>query len=295
MRYGNRYYSGANRYVYYRNGAPQYYYSESPFTLQTSKSERIKKIFSNIISAIMGAIVVLYGFFALPHKVKTDYNTEIIINDAAQLLSETEEAEMNDAFLAFLNKTGVTPAFFTIRDASLQRKSSDLSNYAYRLYTNTFDDEKHWLVVYCIGDNKGEWVWEGMIGDDCGSMITTDLENEFTKLLQKNFAGDSKNISASVINAFETIGRKSGRIDPKKILTYAFAFIFGGVFLFTAVKKIFTTAKTKPEDDPRINSVQCAEAQKEPETAKCQYCDGEFVVGLHTTCPHCGAPIETWE
>ena len=49
------------------------------------------------------------------------------------------------------------------------------------------------------------------------------------------------------------------------------------------------------EEDPRLNSVECPAAETEPETAKCQYCGGEFVVGLHTTCPHCGAPIENWD
>ena len=112
MRYGKKYYRGSHRYVYYLNGAPLYYYSDRPYTLQTAIGEKVYSIFMNIITAILGFIFAITGFFALPRKVKLDYNTEIVINDSVQLLTETEKGEMEDAFISFQNKTGVTPAFF---------------------------------------------------------------------------------------------------------------------------------------------------------------------------------------
>ena len=296
MRYGKRYYRGSLRYVYYLNGTPQYYFSDRPYTLQSAKSEKIKKIFSNILSAIFGLIFALTGFFSLPHKVKLDYDTEIVIHDSAQLLSDTEEKEMTDAFSSFLDKTGVTPALFTIFDTELEKQGSNLHDYAYRLYVNTFDDEKHWLVVYCIDDEEEYWSWEGMIGDDCGSIITTDLENEFTSKLQNNLEKNPGMLSSSVIDAFKTIGDKSGKMPPKKILGLAAAIVFGAVVLFSAVKSIIAGAKKQPSEDPRINSVECPTSEEEPETTECQYCGKKFVSGLHTSCPHCGAPIEEkWE
>ena len=295
MRYGNKYYRGANRYVYYRGGVPQYYYSDRPYTLETSRSERIRAIFSSIISVFIGCIMAFYGFISFPHKVKTDYNTDILIRDAAQLLSETEKGEMEEAFHNFQKKTGVTPAFFTVKDQEMVNQSSGLKQYAYNEYVNTFDDEKHWLVVYCAGDDAGSWAWEGMIGDDCDGMISTDLENEFTERLHKNLTNSPEKIAASVINAFEETGKKAGQFSFNNLFTLAFALGGGGLFVFTAVRKIISTGKTKAEDDPRIESVQCPDAEKEPETAKCAYCNGEFVLGLHTNCPHCGAPIEKWE
>ena len=236
---------------------------------------------------------MIYGFISFPHKVKTDYDTEIVISDSARLLSGAEEVEMRNAFISFRDKTGVTPAFFTISDSELQRHGGDLYKYSYNLYVDTFNDEKHWLVVYCIGDDNEYWAWEGIIGDDCGSIITTDLENEFTNLLQNNLKSDPDKVSSSVINAFETIGGKSAKIKLNQIPI--FTFVLGGFFIYTAVRKVISFSKQKVEDDPRINSVQCPTAEKEPETAKCQYCGGEFVVGVHIKCPHCGAPIENWE
>ena len=295
MRYGNRYYRGSNRYVYYRNGVPQYYYSDRPFTLRAAIWEKISKIFWNIVSVIMGVLVAFSGIKSVPHKVKTDYNTEIVINDSAQLLSETETAEMNTGFLAFQEKTGVTPAFFTIFDTDLEKQGGKLHEIAYRLYVNTFDDEKHWLVVYCLDDAGEYWSWEGMIGDDCESIISTDLENEFTKKLQNNLENNPRMISASVINAFETIGSKSGKIPIGKIFWLVFAIAGGAYFVYMAVRSMISLINRKAAEDPRINSEQCPTAETEPETAKCQYCGGEFVAGLHTACPHCGAPIEKWE
>ena len=35
-------------------------------------------------------ILTVFGFNSLPHKVKLDYNTDILINDSARLLTDTE-------------------------------------------------------------------------------------------------------------------------------------------------------------------------------------------------------------
>ena len=295
MRFGNRFYPGANRYVYYRNGAPQYYFSDRTYTRETAKKGKISTIISNIFMIFWSVILTVFGFNSLPHKVKLDYNTDILIIDSARLLTDTEEAEMEEAFRSFQNKTGVTPAFFTINIKELKNKGGNLHNYAYNLYINTFDDEKHWLVVYCKDNVENTWSWEGMIGDDCGGIITTDLENEFTKQMQKNLQNDSKTLSAAVTDTFDQIGKKAGKISGSKIPTLLFAFAGGGLILFTAVKTIIRKTKENPEDDPRINSVQCPTAEAEPETAKCEYCGGTYVAGVHINCPHCGASIEKWE
>lgn len=296
MRYGKRYYPGANRYVYYRSGMPQYYFSDRPFTLQEARSEKIRMFFTSLISAILAVIFGISGYNSIPQKVKTDYNTEILISDEARLLTAAEEAEMNEAFLDFQNKTGVTPAFFTINIKELKLMGGNLHDYAYKLYIDRFNDEKHWLVVYCVDNVEKVWSWEGMIGDDCGRMITTDLENEFTKQLQRNLKSDSKTLSDSVIDAFSQIGQQARKVSGKKIPTLLFLFGGGAFELFLAVKQFLKAAKNKPADDPRLNAVECPTAETEPQKIKCEYCGNDFVAGLHSACPHCGAPLENnWE
>ena len=296
MRYGNRYYPGAHRFVYYLNGGPRYYFSDRPYTLQNARREKTRMFFTSIISVILAVIFGFAGYNSLPQKVKTDYNTEILISDEARLLTAAEKTDMNEAFLAFQTKTGVTPAFFTINIKELKTKGGNLHDYAYKLYIDTFNDEKHWLVVYCVDNVEKAWSWEGMIGDDCGSIITTELENEFTKQLQSSLKSNSKTLSASVIDAFTQIGQQVGKVSGKKIPTLLFLFVGGAFELYLAVKQFLKASKNKPENDPRLNAIECPTAETEPQIIKCEYCGNEFVAGLHSACPHCGAPLENnWE
>lgn len=311
MRFGRRYYPGAKRFRYFRNGTEEYYYSERPYTLKDAKKAKTKSFFSGLLSAIMGIFFAFAGLLGIPHKVKTNYDTEILIRDTAQVLSTAEEMEMSDAFSAFLDKTGVMPAFYTINPAEKQGKS--LESYAYDLYVNTFDDEKHWLVVYC--GNAGSWEWEGMIGDDCGSMIKEDLENELTKRLQRNLENDPQHVAAGVIDAFNTVRANAGKFSFKGLDGYALTLLFGALCLYAAVKKFSGALKTDPAADPRINSElwpetkstpepepkPADEPQPAPESAshpqiiKCDHCGAEFNPGDRTDCPYCGASLESWE
>ena len=84
------------------------------------------------------------------------------------------------------------------------------------MYISAFADEKHWLVVYCKDNAEQTWSWEGMIGDDCESIISTDFENEFTKQMQSNLQDDSKTLSASVLNTFDQIGNKTEKFQATK-------------------------------------------------------------------------------
>ena len=303
MRFGNRYYPGSRRYRFFRNGTEEYYYSDRPYTLAEAKKEKTRSFFSSFFSAVMGIIFTVMGLFGVPHKIKTDYNTDILIRDSAELLSLAEETDMTDAFRAFLGKTGVTPAFYTITEEEKQGRT--LKSYAYSLYVNTFDDEKHWLIVYCGGVDRTVWEWEGMIGDDCGSIITTDLENELTERLQRNLKNDPDHISAAVIDAFNTVGGKAGNISFKSLGGFGFTLLLGLLCLYAAVKKFLRTLKTDPAADPRIGSELCPESgpesepkpKPEPErrTIKCGHCGAEFDPDGLSACPYCGTPLENWE
>ena len=302
MRFGNRYYPGAMRFRFYRNGTPEYYYSDRPYTLQEAKKEKTRSFFSSFFTAVMGIFCTIVGLFSFPHKITTDYNTEIVIRDKVQLLTTAEETEISEAFRTFLDKTGVTPAFYTITEEEKQGRS--LESYAYDLYIKTFDDEKHWLVVYCGGNDGTSWEWEGMIGDDCGGIITDSLEDELTRRMQKNLENNPNNISGAVIDAFNTIGGKAGGFSFKNLRGVGLTLIFGLLCLYAAVKKFFKTLKTDPSADPRINSEPYPESEPEAgpkpgpgsRTTKCEHCGGEFDMDDHTTaCPFCGAPLENWE
>ena len=195
--------------------------------------------------ALFALVWTVMGFSELvkliipPQKIMTDYDTAIVIRDNADVLDPDEEAAMADAFRDFQDKTGVTPAFYSIYDSD--RQNTALEKYAYDLYVKTFNDEKHWLIVYNSIDNENYWEWEGMIGVDCGSIITTDLENRLTERLQDNLKSDPKKISASVIDAFETVGNNARKVSFRNFLrkggrlglaTLAGAFVLWVIFRF---------------------------------------------------------------
>ncbi len=313
MRYGTRYYPGARRYRYFRNGNPEYYYSDRPYTLQAAAKEKRRSILSSLFTAVMGVIFAVAGIFGIPHKVKTDYNTEIIIRDTAQLLTADNEKEISAAFSEFQDKTGVTPAFYTVTEEDKQGRT--LESYAYNLYVNTFDDEKHWLIVYNGASDGSFWEWEGMLGDDCGSIITSDLQEELTNRMQGNLEYDPQNIAGAVIDAFTTVAKDTGDFSFKVFGGMGLTLLFGLLCLYAAGKKIFRAVKTDPSADPRIDSEPVPETEAEagpkpetepeakpepkpepePQTVKCEHCGGEFVPEDRTTCPFCGAPLEKWD
>ena len=289
-RFGPHYYPGAHRYVYYVNSRPRYYFSETSYTLKDAKSKKT----SDLISGIVWALISVFLFFGvlseihIPKKVVIDYDIGIIIEDDLNVLDEADRAEMERMFSQFREDTGVTPSFITVSDSKWRDQADTLEIYAYRSYVERFDDEKHWLVVYAEYGNN--WAWEGMLGDDCGDMITPEMEDEFTETIQENLWASTRYLVAGAIcDGFERIGQKAQtvQIDSSDImlLLIAAGSACYGVFM------ILRSIREKPEDDPRLRSERCRVDQEKPREDVCEYCGGIYVHGVHTSCPHCGAPV----
>lgn len=293
-KFGNSYYPGAHRYVYYVNRRPRYYFSDEPYTLQTAESEKKSKIALGSIFSAFGVLALIFVFFThvhFPTKVNTDYNTEIIIQDTIDVLSDVEEAELRIAFNNFLDQTGITPAFLSIDDDEWEIYADNLTVYAYKTYVDMFPDEKHWLVVYSSNGNRTSWNWEGMIGDDCGGMITPDLENKFTEEVQENLWASSRyTVSSAIISAFYNIAEASQHVSFSGNASDIAPALFGTmVFIGIGIILLIIGLKMDPESDPRINSTQCNTDKEKPKEVKCEYCGGIYVPSAKYTCPHCGA------
>ena len=106
MRFGNRFYPGAHRYVYYRNGAPQYYFSDRPYTRETAKKGKISTIISNIFMIFWSVILTVFGFNSLPHKVKLDYNTDILYSRHAYCVNYPPEHRLEKNLTQYLRFSG---------------------------------------------------------------------------------------------------------------------------------------------------------------------------------------------
>ncbi|MCR4655797.1 MAG: hypothetical protein K5770_06165 [Lachnospiraceae bacterium] len=292
-RFGSNYYPGAHRYVYYVNRQPRYYFSDKKYTLNDARSKKRSGIFGGILWAVFSVFIFLGSLDSvhIPKKVDIDYNTGVIIEDSIDVISDKEETEMAEAFSRFREDTGVTPSFIAVSDDEWRDGADSLETYAYRAYVSHFDDEKHWLVVYASEGDRESFSWEGMIGDDCGGMITSGLEDEFTKKVQENLWASSRyTVSEAICQAFEDIDRDAQKVqfDPKAILVLLIAAAAVGFGVF----KIISAIKVNPEEDPMLQSSQCMVDQEKPREDTCRYCGGIFAHGLHKTCPYCGAPAE---
>ncbi|MBR3439045.1 MAG: hypothetical protein IKH13_06035 [Clostridia bacterium] len=297
-----KYFAGATPYVRYHNGRTDILYADRDIT-KTKKSDYVSNIvtivFISLIMALFafGSFSSISGVFRAPKKLSTDYDTTIIIEDNLGVI--TDRAAMEKALSDFLDVTGITPSVMTVTNESWRNYSS-LENYAYDLYVNTFDDEKHWLIVYsqpAVTGSGGfvDWYWEGMQGDDTDNIITDYSANLFTESLQKYLTADTKySVERAIRLAFEQITpqimqRHVNKNDIKDaVLVLA---VMGAMWGFPVVFSIMNLVKMKNyKDYQKVPSVDGKVLIQET----CDYCGGVYVVGTCLNCPHCGASVKAY-
>ena len=124
-----------------------------------------------------------------------------------------------------------------------------------------------------------------MIGDDCGRVVSSSLEQEFTKAVQSGLEDSSSyTVAGAISSAFDKIGSSATKRDPQ--------FLGGLFFLLLGLLSLKDALPKVPEDDPKYHSYQCRTDKETPREAKCAHCGGTYVYGLHNRCPYCGEPIE---
>lgn len=226
-------------------------------------------------------------------KLKADYDTAIVVRDNIKVLDDTEK--LKRSLQSFLDKTGISPAVFTVYNEDWQDKYNDLEDYAYDLYVNAFPDEKHWLIVYSepIEPDPSfvDWHWEGMQGDDTDNIITYNNADILNKKLQRYLTEESKSVSDAISLAFDelTPNIMKKRIEPVSIIVIL---LFGGFICFHAFFMVFHDPNRKyrnateyPAETPTEDLV----------TESCPYCGAPYVKGKDSRCPSCQALLEVSE
>ena len=97
---------------------------------------------------IVGLMVILSGIRIIDSIDPASYDSNIVIEDSIDVISDSDEMELQKAFEAFRDKTGISCALITADNETWSPYYSSLENYAYDLYVNHWTDEKHWLFVY---------------------------------------------------------------------------------------------------------------------------------------------------
>lgn len=285
------YFPGARRYAYMHNDRSEYVYADYDITKKRSPLRLLALIF--YIPFIITLYHIAKDSILPPKKLSTDYNTAIVIKDNINVLGDT--GKLKSSLEAFYNKTGISPAVFTVHNEDWQDNYNRLENYAYDLYVNAFLDERHWLIVYSEPKEPdasfNDWYWEGMQGDDTSDILTEGKAYDFNKRLQRYLTDDSKSVSEAISLAFDEFTPEimHNNFDPA-LLIILLSFL--GFICIHAFFMVFYDPNRKYRNAQEIPLETSAE---EPHEEKCPYCGAVYISGTTARCPNCQALLEIAE
>ena len=299
IRTSRTYFPGARRFVYYTNGVPNYVYSDTDLSKGPSKLRFLLLIV--YIPFVLSALLLIVSSFDMPKKLRVDYNSQIIIEDRANVLGDT--AKLNDSLEDFYNTTGITPAVITVYNSDWQDNYTNLEKYAYELYVNKFYDEKHWLIVYSQpedpDDEFNNWYWDGMQGDDTDGIITSSVAYDFTEDLHRRLLVSGTSVNSAITDSFNaltpTVMDFKFQGDTFGMGLFIMIFICIHAFFMVFFRPGAKKYKGAVEVAIGADDVPTAQAPAQSVTMKqasCEYCGGVYTVGSCNACPHCGAPIQ---
>jgi len=169
-----------------------------------------------------------------PVPVRVDYDTAIVIQDNLGLITPEEEDTLTETFEEFLEASGITPAVLTVSNEEWEEDYYSLEDYAYDWYVNSFDDEKHWLIVYSQQAEVEEgdfvdWYWEGMQGDDTDDVLTSSVTSTvYSRLCSGNLTDSSNDLGTALELSFDAIMPDLMEPHPDKGL------LMSGIVIVTA-------------------------------------------------------------
>jgi len=295
-RTSNRYYPGARAFCYYRHGTPRYVYSDVDLTdPKVMKAQRGAQLFGLVIIGIFIAVLALCLVSEITNPTKLDGTSSysVAVFDNAEIFTDEEESAIISSLNAFKQETGITPAVMTVYNDAWKSRYGSLENFAYDAYVNNFNDETHWLIVYSQPYEPEadfvDWYWEGMQGDETDGIINGVKLDRFNSNMQKYLTqSTSYAVSQAICAAFDglTPNIMTREVDFGGILPLGFFLLIMIVIAISIIFTVFvkgykTTELAEIKNGPK----------EHPQTVKCEYCGSQYVLGAHTSCPNCAAPI----
>ena len=288
---------GYSRYAYYSNGHISYQYVKDK---PESIGGLIVSLLFYIPFFIVGLMVVLSGIRIIDSIDPASYDSNIIIEDSIDVISDSDEMELQKAFEVFRDKTGISCALITADNETWSPYYSSLENYAYDLYVNHWTDEKHWLFVYTqpVGTESSsgfvDWYWEGMQGDDTDSILTSSVTDDFNEDVQRYLTMNTYSVGDAFTTAITDL---TGNVKASGIRFVPEVLFFGSMwFLIIGIQVVVICATTIPKikkDKEQIDKLHETgiPVSEHPLEDTCAYCGGLYIHGVHLECPHCGAAI----
>lgn len=287
-------FTGSRRYVRYREHKAEYIYTNYDITDKTYK--RCKKIFFVMLGVILVVMAILLAMSCMPPKKMNVDNGKPGIEDTMDLFTDAEELEMMEVLESFKEKTGITPYVMTVANEDWERYYLfNMERYAYEQYVKRFKDEAHWLVMYSEPRDAAEsffndWRWEGMQGDDTDPIITRAIADKHTQTLHKYLLANTRyTVAEAITESFREImpDLMKGGVSE---LTYSELGVMALVLFLLWIFWYAVIVPMKPYDSYYADYVECP--YFEAREIVCDYCQGVYVRGTVTSCPHCGAPVK---
>ena len=288
---------GAKRFLYYKDRTPHFVYANYDI--------RKKNVVSMVLGIIIFSAFMLPALFALIYGLKQSINVpkkltyfedrdkrpEYLIEDDLDVIED--EKALKKSMKNFYETTGVVPAVITVENSEWKADYSNMEQYAYDQYVNRFHSaEVYVLIVYSSetkDDGFDDWHYEIMLGDDTEHIFTDKRTREFNEALNKRFLERSK------YSVDDAIAKTLDEYRPKVMKTsYDFTSMVIWVvvfFIFAACGAPFLIVGLKPEKIPEeYKTAQLCNLNVVYQEA-CNYCGGVYIIGMHTSCPYCGAPV----
>ena len=233
--------------------------------------------------------------FVSPKPLEDSCGTGIVIEDGAGVIAD-EEA-LGESLEAFWKKTGIAPAVITVYNEQWKASYKDLERYAFSAYVNMYNsDEKHWLIVYSsdLATDFEDWYFEGMRRDETDNILTYKVTEKFNEIVNQCLTARSRyTMKEAFSEGFDYVTEKSMKVSVNKQLLFFMllhSFVGLGIPLFILI----TILKDEKDPDGKLkaNATLCPSATETLMEDTCDYCDGVYLHGIHTSCPHCGAKIK---
>ena len=242
---------------------------------------------------VIVGLLLMVKAYKVPKRIEyykyKDKAPEFVIEDNLGVFKN--KSDLRKSMKNFYEVTGVVPAVITVSNDEWTEDYSSLEAYAYDVYVNRFPDEVHWLFVYseAIKDNGfNDWYWEGMQGDNTDPVLITERVDAFTESLQTRLLQRSK---YSVDDAFAVTFDEYAPIMMKMTMDKGDFYLGLIVFIIMSFALGMTILTSWPKKVPENyrNAVPCE--LHVVYQLSCNFCGGVYIVGMHTSCPHCGAAI----
>lgn len=293
-RHSSTYFNGARHYVYYKNKKPVHFYSDVEITPEyIKKRKRTWKLIRIVLAVFYMFMFLVSGLTAslsMPHKLTWECVDPIRIVDNNSMISASEEAALMEQLQEFRDKTGISVTILTVHDDEWEDNFYTLENYAFDYYVSNMSDEANWLIVYSEPESYtgfNDWKWEGMQGDDTDGVLTDSSTDKFNAEMQKNITKDGfPKAVAETFDYFNDIVMKTSINFPFLIISFFAMALHASIFFFVTWlvfgNNIKIDEKAIELENPQYRYVEDT----------CAYCGGMYIHGIHTSCPHCGAPVQ---